>query len=40
MNNRKFANQMITLIKEVFFTSFLGFFFFMPPIVHRSAPVF
>jgi hypothetical protein len=30
-------NSIISLFNEVFFTSFIGFFFFMRPIVHRRA---
>jgi hypothetical protein len=30
-------NSLSSLFSEVFFTSFIGFFFFMRPVVHRRA---
>ena len=38
MNNRsRITDKMNSLLNEVFFTLFSGFFFFMQPIVHGRA---
>jgi len=38
MNNRiRISKDLNSLYNGVFFTSFIGFFFFMRPIVHRRA---